>query len=183
MNHSRSLPDFVANYQSDLAEGKENWGHARLSTLSGEEKKRHQTNVRQKRNQAKKNFGDLREALRGIDLEELNTRMLNKVRHGVEKNVQKEIQRVAALMKKNRDELGENASSDASDAISRAYANTLEVEWPALSTTPPSEDTEMNEEVYIDTHRLNSCNNSAERRRTHANGEHSSAVLIIIYSA
>ncbi len=31
-------------------------------------------------------------------------------------------------------------------------------------------------------YRLNSCNNSAERRRTQANGEHSSAVLIIFPS-
>lgn len=149
MNHSRSLQDFVANYQCDRAEGEENWGYAKLQYLSGKEKKDHQNNVRQKRIQAKKNFEHLREALRGIDVDELNTRMLNKVAReatnaeGVKTHVQKEIQRVAALMKKNRVELGETASGD---DISRVYAKTIEEEWPALSTTTASKDDEMDEE-------------------------------------
>jgi len=48
-----------------------------------------------------------------------------------------EIQRVAALMKKKCTDLGETASRD---DISRVYANTLEEEWPALSTTTASKD-------------------------------------------
>ena len=54
-----------------------------------------------------------------------------------------EIQRVAALMKKKCTDLGENASRD---DISRVYANTLDEEWPALSTTTASKDDAMDEE-------------------------------------
>ncbi|CAL6442247.1 unnamed protein product [Bathycoccus prasinos] len=150
VNHSRSLPDFVANYQCDRAVGEENWGHAKLQQrLSRKETQDHQNNVRQKRNWAKKNFEHLSEALRGIDVDELNTRMLNKVAReatnaeGVKTHVHKEIQRVAALMKKKCTDLGETASRD---DISRVYANTLEEEWPALSTTTASKDDAMDEE-------------------------------------
>ena len=149
VNHSRSIPDFVANYQSDLAEGDENWGHAKLQYLLGKEKKDHLVNVRQKRFQAKKNYEDLREALRGFDVDELNTRMLKKVTREatnaekVERNVRMEIQRVATLMKNKCADLGKNASRD---DISRVYAKTFEEEWPQLSTTPASGDDEMEEE-------------------------------------
>ncbi|CAL6384811.1 unnamed protein product [Bathycoccus prasinos] len=61
----------------------------------------------------------------------------------VETNVRMEVQRVAALMKKKCTDLGETASRD---DISRVYANTLEEEWPALSTTTASKDDAMDEE-------------------------------------
>ena len=86
--------------------------------------------------------------MRGFDVDELNTRMLNKVAREatnaekVERNVRMEIQRVATLMKNKCADLGKNASRD---DISRVYAKTFEEEWPEVSTTTASGDVEMEE--------------------------------------
>jgi hypothetical protein len=77
-----------------------------------------------------------------------------------------EIQRVATLMKNKCADLGKNASRD---DVSRVYAKTFEEEWVGYPQRRQVETMKWKRRIRYQTYRLNSCSNSAERRRTQAN--------------
>jgi len=153
VHNSTSIEDFRANYKSDITSA---WGKAKAETLkeSGDRKKRkrHMDLMRKHSSNAKLGFSNLHLALDGVDATDFNKRLLQKVAPGksfdhikdveVKKLIVKEFGRVARKLNEKRKEVSEMQVAEATPILRQ----TLEEEWPQLSTTTASGDVEMEEE-------------------------------------
>ena len=100
---------------------------------------------------ATQKFANLNLALDGVDATKFNKRLLQKVAPGksfdriedveVKKLIAKEFERVARKLNEKRTEVREVQVDEAKSILRQ----TLEEEWPELSTTPASGDDEMEE--------------------------------------
>ena len=155
-HQSTSIEDFRANYESDFTCA---WGQARKEELkengNGTKLRKHFALMRQYKQLATQKFANLNLALDGVDATKFNKRLLQKVAPGksfdriedveVKKLIAKEFERVARKLNEKRTEVREVQVDEAKSILRQ----TLEEEWPELSTTTASKDDEMDEEDWI----------------------------------
>ena len=149
-HQSTSIEDFRANYESDSTCA---WGQARKEELkkngNGTKLRKHFALMRQYKQLATQKFANLNLALDGVDATKFNKRLLQKVAPGksfdriedveVKKLITKEFERVARKLNEKRTEVREVQVDEAKSILRQ----TLEEEWPELSTTPASGDDQM----------------------------------------
>jgi hypothetical protein len=149
-HQSTSIEDFRANYESDFTCA---WEQARKEELkkngNGTKLRKHFALMRQYKQLATQKFANLNLALDGVDATKFNKRLLQKVAPGksfdriedveVKKLIAKEFERVARKLNEKRTEVREVQVDEAKSILRQ----TLEEEWPELSTTPASGDDQM----------------------------------------
>ena len=132
--------------------------------------------LRKYKSNAKKEFEALRLALDGADATEFNQRLLQKVAPGksfdriedaeVKKLIAKEFARVASKLNGETQRSGRDASRRGEAVFT---TNSRRGVATVIHNAGQVETMKWKRRIRYQKYRLNSCNNSAERRRTHAN--------------